>query len=121
MENEDWRSRVKGVGKQIERKIQHLEESRDRWQGWALAFHNMMRRPPYGVDEAVQKVTLMEEFKEFYEQEPAATSWLPIEKFNGETFSIMTNGLPDCTEVVKYKGTVPQWARWWKPLPALPR
>lgn len=36
-------------------------------------------------------------------------------------FSIMSSGIPDSAEVVKYKGDVPAWAKFWMPLPAIPK
>ena len=36
-------------------------------------------------------------------------------------FSIMSSGIPDSAEVVKYKGDVPAWAAFWMPLPAIPK
>ena len=42
--------------------------------------------------------------------------WRPIETFDRRMFSMMTNGTPDCTEVVKYKGDIPDWATYWRPL-----
>lgn len=41
--------------------------------------------------------------------------WRPIETFKGEMFSLMTNGTPDTTEFVKYKGAIPSWARFYIP------
>lgn len=49
------------------------------------------------------------------------TPWQPIHTFNGEMFSIMSSGIPDSAEVVKYKGDVPAWAAFWMPLPAIPK
>ena len=46
--------------------------------------------------------------------------WKPISTFDSRMFSIMTNGTPDCTEVVKYKGCLPGWATYWRPLPEMP-
>ena len=42
--------------------------------------------------------------------------WKPIEEFDGSMFSIMTDGTPDRTEVIKYKGFIPDWAKYYKPL-----
>lgn len=47
--------------------------------------------------------------------------WIPISEFDHRMFSIMTNGTPDCTAVVKYKGEVPEWATHWKPLDDMPK
>ena len=48
------------------------------------------------------------------------TPWQPIHTFNGSMFSIMSNGIPDSAEVVKYKGNVPAWAAFCMPLPPVP-
>lgn len=47
--------------------------------------------------------------------------WRDIETFDNRMFSIMSVGIPDATEVVKYKGDIPEWSRLWMPLPPLPR
>ena len=49
-----------------------------------------------------------------------AATWLPISTFDNRMFSLMSDGTPEGTEVVKYKGEVPDWAKWWMPLPILP-
>ena len=46
--------------------------------------------------------------------------WKPISTFDSRMFSIMTNGTVDCTEVVKYKGYVPEWATHWRPMLEMP-
>jgi len=45
--------------------------------------------------------------------------WQPISTFDSELFTLMSDGTPDGTEVIKYKGTIPEWARLWMPLPSL--
>jgi len=47
--------------------------------------------------------------------------WRPIETFDRRMFSVMTGGIPDSTEVVKYKGDIPEWAAMWTALPSIPR
>ena len=47
--------------------------------------------------------------------------WRSINTFDGSMFSLMTNGTPDTTEVVKYKGAIPEWATHWMPLPEGPK
>jgi hypothetical protein len=47
--------------------------------------------------------------------------WRPIETFDNRMFSIMSTGIPDSAEVVKYKGDVPEWAAMWTALPPIPR
>ena len=47
--------------------------------------------------------------------------WQPIETFDSRMFSIMTNGTVDGTEVVKYKGYVPDWAKYWRPMVEMPK
>ncbi len=42
--------------------------------------------------------------------------WKTIDTFDGSMFSVMTDGTIDNTQVVKYKGYIPDWARYWKPL-----
>jgi len=49
-----------------------------------------------------------------------SVKWKPISTFDSRMFSLMTNGTEDCTEVVKYKGHVPEWATYWQPLPDMP-
>lgn len=51
---------------------------------------------------------------------PDNNGWRPISSFDNRAFSIMTDGTPDCTEVVKYKGHIPVWASWWRPLGPMP-
>lgn len=55
------------------------------------------------------------------QKEDNCSTWKPIETFDGSMFSLMSSGIPDCTEVVKYKGEVPEWAKWWMPLPSVLR
>lgn len=43
-------------------------------------------------------------------------SWKDIDTFDSSMFSIMSDGTPEGTEVVKYKGEVPSWAKYWMPL-----
>lgn len=40
----------------------------------------------------------------------------PFRPFDHRMFSVMSDGTPDSTQVVKYKGTVPEWATHWRPL-----
>lgn len=47
--------------------------------------------------------------------------WRPIETFDSRMFSIMTAGIPDSCEVVKYKGDIPDWAAMWTAVPPIPR
>lgn len=47
--------------------------------------------------------------------------WQPIDTFDRRMFSIMTTGIPDSCEVVKYKGEVPDWAAMWTSIPPIPR
>lgn len=55
------------------------------------------------------------------EMELEKYKWRPIETFDNRMFSIMTTGIPDSAEVVKYKGDVPEWAAMWTALPPIPR
>lgn len=55
------------------------------------------------------------------EKELEKYRWQPIDTFDRSMFSIMTTGIPDSTEVVKYKGEVPEWANMWIALPPIPR
>lgn len=48
-------------------------------------------------------------------------NWQPIHTFKGAMFSIMSSGIPESAEVVKYKGNVPRWAKYWMPLPVIPK
>lgn len=41
----------------------------------------------------------------------------PIETFDGRMFSIMSDGTPDCSEVFKYKGEIPDIYTMWSPMP----
>jgi len=121
--NDDWRIRFREVAIKIEARIEALERSRKEWKTWALRFCKMTQSPPYTPEDAVKTIMLMEEFELFREEDDTKPTqyWRPIEAFNGEMFSIMTNGIPEGTEIVKYKGEVPAWARWWMPLPTTPR
>ena len=123
IENNDWRIRFRELAVKIEARIEALESSRESWKEWALRFFKIVKSPPYGPDEAVKTIMLIEDFKLFCEEDDAQPTqhWRPIEEFNGEMFTIMTNGIPEGTEIVKYKGEVPTWARWWMPLPTTPR
>jgi hypothetical protein len=49
------------------------------------------------------------------------SDWQPIDTFDHRMFSIMSNGLEDYSEVVKYKGEVPEWALLWHPFPPINR
>lgn len=55
-----------------------------------------------------------------YDTPAKVQGWIPICQFDRRMFSIMTNGTPDTTEVVKYKGEIPGWAKYWKPLDDMP-
>jgi hypothetical protein len=116
--NSAWLEQLKNVEEHISEKIHNLEESRNSWQNWALMFHNICVSSLPG--NLVEKLEFIKEFEEFCAREPES-AWRPIEEFNGDMFTLMTNGTPDCTEVVKYKGEIPSWALWWKPLPQLPK
>jgi hypothetical protein len=49
-------------------------------------------------------------------------SWKPLSEFKGDhTFLIVTNGTPEGTEVLKYKGYIPDMFTHWKPLGDLPK
>ena len=121
--NDDWRIRFRELAVKIESRISALESSRKDWRSWALRFYKMVKTPPYTPEDAVKTIMFMEEFDLFCEEDNAQPTqhWRPIEEFNGDTFTIMTNGIPEGTEVVKYKGEIPAWARWWMPLPTTPR
>ena len=47
--------------------------------------------------------------------------WRPIEEFDGEMFCILSSGLPESATIFKYKGDLPAWAKFWMPLPPIPR
>ena len=90
------------------------------WRHQSLKMYEMIQRPPYTEDEAIEKALFLEDFRSAVNRGDHTLGWEPIETFNGGMFSIMTNGLPEGTEVVKYKGEVPGWATHWRPLPRLP-
>jgi hypothetical protein len=48
-------------------------------------------------------------------------SWRPIQEFNGEMFCLLSSGLPESYTVLKYKGDIPSWAKFWMPIPPIPR
>lgn len=93
--------------KEIIAEIEELIKERDTWIDKANYWETMAKHHEAKRDEA--------------EKELEQYSWKPIETFDRRMFSLMTTGIPDSTEVVKYKGEVPEWAQLWMSLPPIPR
>jgi uncharacterized coiled-coil DUF342 family protein len=95
-------SSFKNIMNEINKIIQERDYWRDRANHWeTMATHHREER---------------EELKNKLEK----YRWKPIEDFDRRMFSLMSTGIPDSTEVVKYKGEIPDWAAVWTEVPPLP-
>jgi hypothetical protein len=93
--------------KEIIKKIEELVEERDTWIDKANYWETMAKHHEAKRDEVEKE---LEEY-----------DWKPIETFDRSMFSLMTTGIPDSTEYVKYKGEVPDWPRFWAKVRPIPR
>lgn len=91
----------------IIKEIGEIIEERDTWKDKANYWETMSRH------HEAERERLGMELEKY--------KWRPIETFDHRMFSVMTTGIPDSCEVVKYKGDVPEWAAMWTSLPPIPR
>ena len=92
---------------QIIEKVEAIANECDEWRDKANYFETTMQHYKAKCQELEKK---LDDY-----------SWRPMETFDHRMFYIISTGIPDSCEVMKYKGDIPDHGVIWMPLPPIPR